>query len=157
MVRDRHEAEGHRHVNPQLTLRNHAMRIAIGFIVMIAFTAIANLLMKVGASVPVADRPVFGLLAWQSCAGIAVFGGALVIYSVLLQWLPLNVAQSVAALQFIAVIAASAYFLAEPISLGRWIGIVLIAAGILTVGLSAELSGGAESAHSSEIAGPHAG
>jgi drug/metabolite transporter (DMT)-like permease len=118
------------------------MRIALSFIIMITFTVIANVFMKLGATVPMADRPIFGLVAWQSCAGIAMFGGAVIVYSVLLQWLPLNVVQSFAASQFIAVIAASAYFLAEPISLGRWIGILLIAAGILTVGLSGEWSTG---------------
>lgn len=115
--------------------------IAAAFALMIAFTTAANILMKLGALVPLAERPILGLLAWQTCAGIAMFGGALIIYSVLLQWLPLNLAQSVASMQFIAVIVASVYFLAEPISLGRWIGILLIAAGVLTIGISGELSG----------------
>jgi undecaprenyl phosphate-alpha-L-ara4N flippase subunit ArnE len=115
------------------------MKIAIGFVLMIALTVIANILMKLGASVPTSHRPVFGLVAWQTCAGISMFGVAVIIYSVLLQWLPLNVAQSFAAFQFIAVIGASAYFLAEPISFGRWAGILLIAAGILTVGITGGL------------------
>jgi drug/metabolite transporter (DMT)-like permease len=50
--------------------------------------------------------------------------------------MPLNVAQSFAALQFVAVILASAWFLGEPISGVRWLGIALIIAGILTVGIS---------------------
>jgi drug/metabolite transporter (DMT)-like permease len=144
------------HEQQPIAAEQRAMRIALAFIVMIAFTAVANVLMKMGALVPVANRPIFGLLAWQSCAGIAVFGGAVIIYSFLLQWLPLNVAQSFAALQFIAVIVASAYFLAEPISLGRWIGITLIAAGILTVGLSGESSGGG-SASGNAVNENHAG
>jgi len=111
------------------------MRMALGIAVMIACTAAANILLKLGAATPLSERPILGLLAWQSCAGVAAFGGALIIYAVLLQWLPLNVAQSFAALQFIAVIAASSYFLAEPISPARWLGIALIAAGVLTVGL----------------------
>lgn len=132
-------------------------RFVLPFAIMVGCTAAANILMKLGASAPVAERTIFGLVAWQSCAGIAVFGGALAIYAVLLQWLPLNVAQSFAALQFIAVIVASAYFLAEPISLGRWIGIALIAAGILTVGLSGDFSGGTGNTHSSGSGAPHVG
>jgi drug/metabolite transporter (DMT)-like permease len=95
--------------------------------------------MKLGASVPFADRPLFGIVAWQSCAGVAVFAGAVIIYSILLQWMPLNVAQSFSAFQFVAVIIASAWFLGEPISGARWLGIVLIVAGILAVGMSGGL------------------
>jgi len=116
------------------------MKTALCLSGMIFFTALANILLKLGASVPAAERP-FGLFAWQSCAGVAAFGASLLIYTELLQWLPLNVAQSLGASQFIAVIVASAWFLAEPIPVGRWIGIVLIAIGIATVGLSGGGSG----------------
>ena len=78
-------------------------------------------------------------VAWQSCAGIAVFAGAVIIYSFLLQWLPLNVAQSFAALQFIAVIVASAYFLSEPISLG--LSLLPVFGAVLAVGIAFVLRG----------------
>jgi drug/metabolite transporter (DMT)-like permease len=117
------------------------MRIALGFALMIGLTAVGNVLMKLGASVPLAERSLFGIVAWQSCAGIAIFAAAVVVYAALLQWLPLNMAQSFAALQFVAVIIASAWFLGEPISLSRWVGIVLIAVGILTVAMSGRAAG----------------
>jgi drug/metabolite transporter (DMT)-like permease len=53
------------------------------------------------------------------------------------------VAQSFAAFQFVAVIVASAWFLGEPISGVRWLGIALIVAGILAVGMSGGLFEGA--------------
>ena len=115
------------------------MRIFLAFVLMIACTVVGNIFMKLGASVPLVDRPLFGIVAWQSCAGVAVFAGAVIIYSILLQWMPLNVAQSFSAFQFVAVIIASAWFLGEPISGARWLGIVLIVAGILAVGMSGSL------------------
>jgi drug/metabolite transporter (DMT)-like permease len=115
------------------------MRIFLAFVLMIAGTVAGNIFMKLGASVPLADRPLFGIVAWQSCAGVAVFAAAVIIYSILLQWMPLNVAQSFAALQFVAVIIASTWFLGEPISLLRWLGIGLIVAGIVAVGMGGGL------------------
>ena len=114
------------------------MRLFLAFALMIACTVAGNIFMKIGASVPLLDR-IFGIVAWQSCAGIAVFAAAVIIYSIVLQWMPLNVAQAFAASQFVAVIVASAWFLGEPISGARWLGIVLIVAGILAVGMSGGL------------------
>src|SRR5437763_12543122 len=111
------------------------MRLFLAFALMIACTVAGNIFMKIGASVPLLDR-IFGIVAWQSCAGIAVFAAAVIIYSIVLQWMPLNVAQAFAASQFVAVIVASAWFLGEPISGARWLGIVLIVAGIIAVGVS---------------------
>jgi undecaprenyl phosphate-alpha-L-ara4N flippase subunit ArnE len=120
-------------------LRDRIMRIFFAFVLMIACTVIGNIFMKLGASVPFAERPLFGVVAWQSCAGVAVFAAAVIIYSIVLQWMPLNVAQSFAALQFVAVIIASTWFLGEPISLLRWLGIGLIVAGIVAVGMGGGL------------------
>jgi drug/metabolite transporter (DMT)-like permease len=121
-------------------MRAPEMRIVIGFALMISLTAIGNILMKLGASVPLAERPILGIVAWQSCAGVAIFAGAVIVYAFLLQWLPLSVAQSFAAFQFVAVILASAWFLGEPISLSRWLGIALITIGILTVGVTGRVA-----------------
>src|SRR5256885_7996425 len=133
---------GHRHQTGAGSGRGIAggsMRIFLAFVLMIACTVVGNIFMKLGASVPLAERPLFGLVAWQSCAGVAVFAAAVIIYSILLQWMPLNVAQSFSAFQFVAVIIASAWFLGEPISGARWLGIVLIVAGIIAVGMSGGL------------------
>lgn len=112
------------------------MIVFIGFVAMICCTVAANLLLKQGAMVPAAERVILGFLGWKSFAGLAMFGLGGLIYSWILRWLPLNVAQSFAAAQFVAVIAASSIVLAEPITSARWLGILLIALGILLVGLS---------------------
>ena len=110
------------------------MKIFLAFFVMISCTVAANLMMKTGAMVPAHERIFLGILSWKSLIGLCIYGMAALIYAWLLQWLPLNVAQSFAAAQFIAVILASAFLLSEGISLSRWIGILLIAMGIFVVG-----------------------
>ena len=109
------------------------MKIAFFLSLMISFTVVANLLLKQGAMVPSADRFFFGMFGWKSIFGLAVFCCAGLIYAVVLRWLPLNIAQSVAALQFVAVILASAFILSESIPPARWLGIALITVGVLLV------------------------
>ncbi len=106
---------------------------------MIAFTVIANLLLKTGA---VMGREAGGewwtqLANWRVAAGFGSFAVAALFYTVLLRTVPLNVAQSFTAAQFIAIVLASALVLAEPITGIRWVGMALIAGGIVVVGWSA--------------------
>jgi drug/metabolite transporter (DMT)-like permease len=111
------------------------MKVALAFLAMIAFTVLANLLMKTGADELGTPGSLWvRLLSWRLAIGLAAFGIAALFYVAILTWLPLNVAQSFAAAQFIAVIVASRVILAEPISAGQWIGIALIASGIAVVG-----------------------
>jgi multidrug transporter EmrE-like cation transporter len=114
------------------------MKVAVALILMIGCTVVANLLLKVGAAVPAAHRVFFGLFAWQTGAGVVVFGGALLFYIWVLRTLPLNIAQSFAAAQFICVILASAVVLSEHIPPVRWFGIALIFLGILVVSLTTD-------------------
>lgn len=104
---------------------------------MIAFTVAANLMLKLGADVPAAQRILFGVLGWKSAAGLALFGCGGVVYAFLLRQVPLNVAQSFTAAQFVGVIVAASLVLGEPISPARWLGIALISFGIALVGLTA--------------------
>ncbi|MBO6782211.1 MAG: EamA family transporter [Alphaproteobacteria bacterium] len=99
----------------------------------------ANLLLKVGSGVsdtrmsflhPALNIYVLGSLA----AFTAAFG----FYFFILKSTPLNVAQSLAAAQFVAIIFAANLVLGEPIGLLRWAGILLISIGILLVGLSTD-------------------
>jgi len=109
------------------------VRLILGFILMIGCTVAANLFLKLGAEVPAAERTVAGVVDWRTVAGFAFFGAGGVIYSWILNWMPLNVAQSIAASQFIAVIVASALLLGEPIPLPRLFGIGFIVVGIVLV------------------------
>jgi undecaprenyl phosphate-alpha-L-ara4N flippase subunit ArnE len=76
------------------------------------------------------------LLQWRIAGGLACFAAGAIVYIIVLRTLPLNVAQSFAAAQFIAVILASAFVLSEPIGAVQWTGILLITCGIALVGWS---------------------
>jgi len=82
---------------------------------MIAFTVAANLMLKLGAGVPEAQR-VFGLLGSKSVAGLALFGCGGLVYALLLRRVPLSIAQSFTAVQFVGVVLAESFVLGEPIS-----------------------------------------
>jgi undecaprenyl phosphate-alpha-L-ara4N flippase subunit ArnE len=110
------------------------MKVVFGFLAMISCTVVANLLLKLGAVAPIEHR-IFQVVDWKTVAGFTSFALAGMVYAWLLAFLPLNVAQSFAAAQFIAVILASALILSESISITRWFGITLIFAGIVVVGL----------------------
>lgn len=112
--------------------------VVLGLIAMMCCTVIANLLMKLGATTPAAERFFFGIVDWKMAAGLVAFGCAVVVYAMLLQSIPLNLVQSLAAAQFIAVIVASKLVLAEPISATRWVGVALIAAGLVVMGVTPE-------------------
>jgi hypothetical protein len=64
----------------------------VGFAAMITLTVTANLMLKLGAGAPEAQR-IFGLIGGKSVAGLALFGCGGVVYSFLLRRLPLNIAK----------------------------------------------------------------
>lgn len=103
----------------------------------VGFAVAANIMLKLGAAAAASDRIIFGLFGWKSAVGLVLFGCGGLLYAVLLRRLPLNVAQSFTAAQFVGVIAAASLMLSEPISPVRWIGIACICVGILLVGLTA--------------------
>jgi undecaprenyl phosphate-alpha-L-ara4N flippase subunit ArnE len=99
---------------------------------MVLCTVAANLLLKLGSQ-DVPSPLLLGLLSWRTAGGLAAFGCAGLFYAAALRFLPLNVAQSYAAVQFVAVILAAKLVLGEPVPLGRWLGISMIMGGILIV------------------------
>jgi undecaprenyl phosphate-alpha-L-ara4N flippase subunit ArnE len=108
------------------------MNAILPLLAMIACTVAANLLMKLGSG-DARSPLLFDLLSWRTVLGLSVFGCAGLFYAWVLRVLPLNVAQSYAAAQFVAVIIASRLILSEPIPLTRWAGISMIALGIVVV------------------------
>ncbi len=113
------------------------MKIFVAFALMISCTVAANLLLKLGASAQGVPQDFLSrALSWQVLSGLVFFATAAGIYLLVLTWLPLNVAQSFAAAQFVAVIFAARIFLSEPIEIAQWIGIAFIALGITIVGLT---------------------
>jgi len=110
------------------------MKLVLAYVAMIGCTVIANLLFKTGAMNAAKSEGLIAFLNPYVIGGVATFAVSAAIYIVVLQWLPLNVAQSYLSLQFVAVVLASALILAEPIATLQWVGIALIAAGVFLVG-----------------------
>lgn len=113
------------------------MKTLLAFAALIGCTVAANLLMKTGASTHAPGSDFLSkLTSWQVLVALSCLAAAAVVYVWILSWMPLNVAQSFAAVQFIAVILAARVYLSEPIGDLRWAGIVLISIGIGVVGWS---------------------
>jgi undecaprenyl phosphate-alpha-L-ara4N flippase subunit ArnE len=118
------------------------MAVIAGFALMLTCAVVGNLLMKLGTATPPSPL-LLGLWSWKTLTGFATFGFSGLVYAWLLKFLPLNVAQSFAAAQFVSIILASAIVLSEPIPPTRWIGIALIISGIIVVGLTVNSGPGA--------------
>jgi drug/metabolite transporter (DMT)-like permease len=113
------------------------LKMLFGYLVMIGFTVLGNLLLKQGASAYGRHGDsLLALVNGYTVAGLLSFATAMCSYMLILTKLPLNVAQSFAAAQFVAVILASYFLLGEPIDGLRWAGIAMITFGILLVGRS---------------------
>jgi drug/metabolite transporter (DMT)-like permease len=102
-----------------------------------ACTVVGNLLLKTGAG----ERGIggvwpFSLLNMHTFLGALAFGMAMIFYLMVLKRTSLNLAQSIFALQFVLVIFAAHLVLGEAIGVYRWVGIALIAVGLLVVALS---------------------
>jgi drug/metabolite transporter (DMT)-like permease len=112
------------------------VKIFLGGALIVVCTICANLLLKLGASVNASERVFFNVFGWKTVFGLCMFGIGGVLYAWILKWLPLHVAQVIAAAQFVGVILASWLVLSEQISTAQWLGITLIAAGIAITGWS---------------------
>lgn len=93
----------------------------------------ASLLVKIGSTTPPAKAVFFGMFGWQTALGIGLFGISLLLYIWSLRFIPLFVVQSFAALQFVAVILAAHFILGEVITVRHWMGIAMIAVGVVVV------------------------
>jgi undecaprenyl phosphate-alpha-L-ara4N flippase subunit ArnE len=106
-------------------------------LLMVAAACAGNLLMKVGADATNELAIVHRLLDWRILIGLSLFGLSVIFYVVLLGALPLNVAQSMMALQYVAVIITSVLLLGEALPLLRLVGAAFILIGVVLIGLSA--------------------
>jgi drug/metabolite transporter (DMT)-like permease len=105
----------------------------LGIASMVALTVGANLMLKLGAMAPPAERVLLGAVSWQSIVGLSLFGIGGVIYAFVLRVLPLHVAQAFAAVQYVAVVLAASLLLRERIAPASWLGIAFIVVGIVLV------------------------
>lgn len=108
---------------------NQRMLGFVALAVAIAGNAAGNILLKLGAA-PGVDRFFFGIVGWQTLAGIACFAVNVIFYAWALKQFDLHVVQIVVSLQYIVVIGLAALLLGENVSLTQWCGIALIAAGL---------------------------
>ncbi len=110
------------------------MKLLLAMGAIVACTVCANVLLKLGAAVPDSHKLFFRLLGWMSVAGLCFYAVAGLTYAWVLKWIPLHLAQAIVAAQFIGVILASWLILSEQINPMQWLGIALIAVGILVTG-----------------------
>lgn len=110
------------------------MKLLLAMGAIVACTVCANVLLKMGASEPESQRVFFRLLGWMGFAGLCFYAFAGLLYAWVLRWVPLHLAQTIVAAQFIGVIFASWLILSEQINPMQWLGIALIATGIVVTG-----------------------
>ena len=103
--------------------------VALGVVVLAS--ASGNILLKIGARPAAADTLLFGLVAWQTIAGIASFGCGVLAYAWALRSIDVHVAQSVISVQYVTVILLAALLLGERIPSQQWWGMGLITAGLV--------------------------
>lgn len=110
--------------------------------VFVLATATANVLQKKavgtlgpvsGVSIDMVRRLAMSPWLW---GGLASYAVALLMYLVLLSRVPLNVATSIAAINFIAVLLSSRLILGEPIPALRYLGFACILIGVYIVSLT---------------------
>ena len=105
---------------------------SIGFFALalvIAGNAAGNILLKLGAGAA-RQSAFFGLLNWQTIAGVACFAFGILSYAWALRHIELHVAQITVSLQYVAVIALAATLLGEQVTPNQWFGMTLIGLGL---------------------------
>jgi drug/metabolite transporter (DMT)-like permease len=99
-------------------------------------TATGQLLYKLGA-----NQLVFGLelfTNWPLIAGLCIYAVSAVILVISLKYGELSVLYPVVALSFVWVNILSSYFLAEPLTILKWLGVVCIIVGVSCIGMGSK-------------------
>jgi len=68
--------------------------------------------------------------------GMLCYGIAAAAWVVTLSFIPMNIATTISALVYVVIILVSFFVFAEPISILRWIGIMVVFIGIIIIGWS---------------------
>ena len=77
---------------------------------------LGNVFLKLGSIAGTKSPYTFGIFGWQTLLGVGCFAAGLLIYAWALKFLPLHVAQAIAALQFVGAVLAAAFFFGEDIN-----------------------------------------
>ena len=103
----------------------------------VGFTVTANLTLKIASrGAGIGDWWPLSIINSRVVMAAAAFAMAFVFYTMLLKRLPLSLAQSVISAQFVIVILAANVLLGETVGTVRWLGIALVAAGLVVIGFS---------------------
>lgn len=96
-------------------------------LLVVVLNAAGNVLLKVGT----APRwPVIAGFSLVSLTGLGFFVLSVLLYARALHTVPLSEAQIIVAAQYAVTIVAAVVLLGEHVSLSRWLGVALMAAGI---------------------------
>ncbi len=99
----------------------------------IATSMAGQTLLKAGAGAPDFLRQ---LLDWRTILGLALYGGAAMLYIVALRRIPMSVALPFTAISYIAAALIGHYAFHEPLTVMHLAAIGLIAAGVVTLALA---------------------
>ena len=104
----------------------------------IAANASASVLVKLAMTpprqFPTFANPLAALSNWPFWLGLALYGGAFLLYAAALARLPLNVAHPILTSGTIAAVALSSLWIfREPFHMSTIVGIVLVVAGVLLI------------------------
>ena len=103
----------------------------------IGFTVLANLVLKLASQGQgIGTIWPLSIINTRVLLAAGTFAMAFLFYTMLLKRLPLSLAAAVLSVQFVLVILAANLVLHEPVGTIRWLGIGLVAVGLLIVGVS---------------------
>ena len=101
------------------------------------FTIAANLTLKLASrDEGIASFWPLSVINGRVMLAAAAFAMAFLFYAMILRRLPLSLAQAILSIQFVLVILAANVLLSEPVGGMRWIGIALMALGLVVIGLA---------------------
>ena len=104
------------------------------------FTVVANLTLKLAAQGEgIGKYWPLNVVNGRVLVAAAAFAMAFLFYAMLLKRLPLSLAQAILSIQFVLVILAANLLLQEPIGAVRWMGIALMALGLVVISMSPDV------------------
>ncbi|CAK0769816.1 undecaprenyl phosphate-alpha-L-ara4N flippase subunit ArnE [Gammaproteobacteria bacterium] len=118
------------------------MKVIVAVIAYLLLLLSGQLLWKHGlARLPGVFRgnPIDALVAlfssWWIWSGIWIYGAATLVWLYLLSKYDLSYIYPVTSLTFVLVLLVSLFFLGEPVSWNRWVGVLMICSGVYVVSL----------------------
>jgi multidrug transporter EmrE-like cation transporter len=104
----------------------------------VALGVTGQLLFKVGANIPVHTPRdlISNLLRPSTLTAFVMYAASVPLWLTVVSRAPLSYAYPLLGMNFVLVVSASAWILGEPVSVHRWVGVVLVIAGFLVAATS---------------------